>query len=531
MLLEKIKKNKIKISLILITILAAFLRLWGIKHGFPFIFHPDEPTIINSALAVRFDSNPGHFDWPHLYIYLNYFLYMLFGKFRNIIADVGLRDQTAIWFPLMWDEKIVFYYLTRCFSAILGALTVIPVFLTAKNLFGRKVGLLSALAFSLMPYHVRHSHYALGDVPMAFFLSWAMYFSSLIMKSNNLRNYIFSGLFVGLAASNKYNGGLSALMVPVAHFMRIFSQRYGFKGKENESNVKDNQKAKIIDFKGILYLFISGLSAFIGFLIGTPYALFDFRTFSSTEYGKGAFWQFENVGSLKLLDHINTFFGDITNQLLSDTGYTIMIIYILGLIFLIYKLIKKRISDKDFFLLFFYLISLFLIWYISGFEKSRSHYYFVFYPFAAVIFGYYTCFLYKFFTKIITKRETFFAFLFLIALFSLPTVFSFKQSYSFHKGDTRNDLYTWLLNNYHPEDAVVYNDNDVLDVLRYIGIEPIKNLDNVRKYDKALIIVSEPGEDEDEFFIKRGSYMSKIEEFSNNLRLGPRIDVYSYENY
>jgi len=520
----KSKTGKTNIALVLIVLLAAFLRLWGIKHGFPFIFHPDEPTVIRSALGVRFDPNPKHFDWPHLYIYLNYFLYMIFAKFRSFTVDIGLRDKAAVWFPLMWDEKIVFYYLTRCFSAILGALTVIPVYMTAKNLFGKKVGLFSALAFALMPYHVRHSHYSLVDVPMVFFLSWGMYFSSLIMKSRDLKNYIFSGLFIGLAASTKYNGGLSALMVPVAHFVRVFSQRRSIGDKEDKSSAKEGQKPKIIDFKGVLYIFLSGLSAILGFLAGTPYALLDFKTFSRTDGPQGAFWQFTNVGSVTFPEHIRAFFGDIFGQLASDTGYTIMAVYVLGFIFLIYKLIKKKTDQKNLFPVFFYIISLFLIWYVSGFEKSRSHYYFVFYPFAAVIFGYFvscvSC-------KMETKKKLLGIFS-SVALFSLPAVFSFIQAYSFHRGDTRVDLYKWLQNNYRMGEVTVYNDSAVRDVLGYVGVESVKGLDSVEEYERALVVILDPGEDEKKFFKNRGSRLEKVMDFDNRLKLGPDIEVYSY---
>ena len=109
--------------LVLIILVGLILRLTGIQHGFPFIFHPDEPTIIRSALGIRFEANPKHFDWPHLYIYINYFLYMVFAKFRSLVEVVNLKNAFVSVFPLIWNDDLIFYYLTRCLSAILGALT------------------------------------------------------------------------------------------------------------------------------------------------------------------------------------------------------------------------------------------------------------------------------------------------------------------------------------------------------------------------------------------------------------------------
>ena len=268
------KKIRLDLVLLLIVFLGLVLRLTGIQHGFPFIFHPDEPTIIRSALAIRFDANPKHFDWPHLYIYINYFLYMIFAKFRDLIELANLKETVVSRFPLIWNDDLIFYYLTRCLSAILGALTAIPVYLSGKSLFGRKVGIFAALAIVLMPYHVWHSHYSLGDIPSAFLLAWGMYFSTLIIKSEKRKNYILAGLFIGLSASIKYNGGLSALMVPVAHFLRILWANRG------EDKIKNFSRI-FLNPEGIKSLFMSGLFAFLAFLIGTPFALFDFNGYTA----------------------------------------------------------------------------------------------------------------------------------------------------------------------------------------------------------------------------------------------------------
>ena len=523
--LKSCRLSKINIILIVVILLGLFLRLVGIKHGFPFIFHPDEPTIVRSALGVRFYPNPKHFDWPHLYIYLNYFLYMVFARFRSLMVGIGLRDKIGLIFPLIWDEKMVFYYLTRCFSAILGAFTAIPVYLAGKNLFGKKVGFLGALAITIMPYHVWHSHYSLGDVPMVFFLSWGMYFSTLIIKYEDFKNYIFAGLFIGLAASTKYNGGLSALMVPLAHFLRIFWRKY-----EEKRNIVD--KIKVIDLKGILSLFISGVFAFLGFLVGTPYALLDYKTFSRTDGPAGAFWQFTNVGSVGFLDHLKSFFGDIFGKLAGDTGYITMYVFALGFFLLIYKFLKRKIEQGDVFLTFLYSISLFLIWYISGFNKSRSHYYFIFYPFVAIIFGYYgNLFQQKIRECVvnlnrISSSKTL-SYIFIFIFYSPLFVFSGISSYRYYKGDTRNDFYQWMIKNYHPTETVVYNDNKVEDIFGAIGIRAVKGTDNFNKIENPLLVILEK-DNEDEEFLEDHSGLEEVAFFDEKYRLGPKINVYRY---
>ena len=517
------------ILLSLIVFLGLILRLIGIKHGFPFIFHPDEPTIIRSALGIRFNPNPKHFDWPHLYIYLNYFLYMGFARFRSFIVTLGLRDKSALWMPLIWNEHLIYYYLTRWFSAILGALTAIPVFLAAKQLFGKRAGIFAALAITIMPYHMWHSHYALGDIPTAFLLSWAIFFSTLILKKDEIKNYVLSGLFIGLAASVKYNGGLVALVVPAAHFFKIFWRRH------SAGKVKNgDEKIKVLDVKGVLSLILSGFAAFFGFLAGTPYALLDFKTFSRTDGPQGAFWQFKNVGSVSFQEHFVKFFTESFGRLLVDTGYVVIPAFFAGLFYLFFRIVKKKIEEKDVFLIFLYSISLLLIWYLSGFKNSRSHYYFIVYPHLAVIFGYFVFLMTSWFRDALVrlKNEKLIKILsgiFIAILFSPLFIKSVVNSYRYYRGDTRNLLYQWLVDNYDPVEALVYNDKALEDIFGNIGIRSNKGLENVDDFDRALVVIKDLNEEEEGVFLnKNASDLEKVVSFDSNLRLGDDIEIYRY---
>ena len=219
-------KNKSdRIWLAIVLIIALVLRFVGINHGFPFIFHPDEPALVRAALELRFYPNPGHFDWPHLYMYLNYFLYMGFAYIRNLVGVFGFKDTLNTLLPIIWDDTLIYYLLTRMFSALLGVLTVIPIYLATRNTFGKRIGLIAALSFAVIPYHMWSSHYALIDVPMLFFVAWGVYFSLAVLKRSNTNDYAGAGFYIGLAASTKYNGGLTILTIPFAHLIRVIKNK------------------------------------------------------------------------------------------------------------------------------------------------------------------------------------------------------------------------------------------------------------------------------------------------------------------
>jgi 4-amino-4-deoxy-L-arabinose transferase-like glycosyltransferase len=492
-------KNKALLSVLL---LAVVLRLVGINHGFPFIFHPDEPTVVRSALGIRFNPNPEHFDWPHLYIYVNYFVYMVFAKIRGIVDFPALKSIV----PLVWDDTLIFYLITRILTALLGALTVIPVYLTGKFLFNQRVGIFSALALALFPFHVWHSHYSLTDVPMVFFLAWGLYFCARIFKETKIGNYLWAGLFVGFSASTKYNGGLSALVVPLAYLARILSVK-------KEKFLKE----KLLTRKSFLALFLSGVFAFLGFAAGTPFALFDYETFSRTDGPKGAFWQFKNVGSVDFVAHVGDFAGDLVTKLPDDIGYTFMVgfFFVLGLA--LWRLAKsERSKTSSLFLVL--LPALFLIWYIAGFEKSRSHYYMISYPYVAVVVGYFA-------SEILTRLKL--KSVWLGLFFAIPLLLSARGSYIFASEDSRVELYNWMAEEKISE-TVVFQDSTFIDILDKLEVNSEKGLEKTELFGRGWVLLTE----DDSAF--RGTLSEEVgftkkAAFGSRSARGPEIEVYYFE--
>ena len=350
-----IKKSDIAIMGIIIAV-ALTVRFIGIGHGFPFIYHSDEPAVIRSALSIRFDLNPHHFDWPHLYFYVNYLVFMVFARFRDVIASMGIKPLITQTAPVIYNDNLIFYLLSRILSATLGALTVIPLYLWIKKLVSKKAGILASIFFALAPFHVRHSHYALIDVPMLFFLCWSLFFSTF--------SPILAGLFLGFSASAKYNGLLGGVFITAFYLLR--------KTKPLTKRVVD-----------ILNL---GLFTIVGFLIGTPYALLDYKTFLRTDGPQGALWQFTNVGKVGLIHHIEQFSNTLIIKLPNDLGYGAAALFVVASIILIQGIITKKAWRK---IIGFSVITfLALTYYVSGLLRNPSHYYMIVYPYFFMTIGY-----------------------------------------------------------------------------------------------------------------------------------------------
>lgn len=478
----------------LIIALALGLRLVGITHGFPFIFHTDEPALVRSALGIKFDLNPGHFDWPHLYIYLNHFVYMVFAKFRDIIAVLGYKEYTYFTLPILWDDELIFYLITRVFSAVLGALTVIPVYLTAKKIFNQRAGWLAGLALAITPFHVWHSHYSLADVPMMFFLAWALYFTASVLFKNSLKDYILAGLFIGLAASTKYNGALMAGGLVLAHLIRVLSEKH----------------EKILDIDSWKRLVLAAVFSTAGFVVGTPYSVLDYETFIRMDGPKGALWQFTNVGSVDFFTRIKQFVDILVFKLPENFGYTIMVLFIITFIYVLINMIKnkKLWINKD--LLFFVLLGTGFIFYIAGQERLRAHYFFIVYP--VVIVGS-IGFLVQQLDKLTNKYKN----MWWLLIFIVPLCFSLLASYAFYRTDTRLELEEWLLDNH--SGRYIYYEGSVLRPIieeNYSYSKKVSGKEMNLNSGSFLILSDE-----------NTSNYNLVKTFDNKFRRGPVINVYT----
>lgn len=485
--------NKISNILIVIFVIAFVLRITGITNGFPFIFHPDEPTIIRSALAIRFNINPAHFDWPHLYIYLNYFVYMIFSKLRDLLPITGMRDFVYFSLPIIWDDTLIFYLLTRVLTVVFGTLTILPIYYIGKNLFNVRAGLLASAAITLAPLHVWYSHYALADIPMLFFASLALYFCSKILFVNKSINYILAGFFIGLAATTKYNGILMFIPFILAHIFRIFSE-------------KEERIFKLEEIENIIY---AGISCIVAFLLGTPFAALDFNTFIRTDGPKGALWQFVNIGSVGFIERIRNFIDIIFFQFGEDLGYSFSFLFICAFAFLFIRFIrtKKFFEYKD----LIYLVSstLILIFYMSGAEKTRSHYFLVVYP-LIILSG---AGILETFLEIIKIRSQN---LIIFVIFITPLFFSLRATFMFYQEDSRVQFYKWSMMNFKNNTTIYYNGDDLSQVFNKLKFRSQK-INDVKSLPKGSIFVISNDKENNAKLLRS---------FDDYLRKGPYINVY-----
>lgn len=171
--------NRQLILLLLIFLLALVLRVWDLS-ATPAGFHNDEVDLGYEGLFILKNGHDTYGDnWP---IYFD-----KFGDYRPIglYYLVGLTE-------LILGASI---FATRLPGAFVGALTVLPVFLLAKELFkSRRVGYYVAFALAVLPWHIVLSRASQESIIGIFLITLAVYFV-LAQKLRFALPSIFLGYF------------------------------------------------------------------------------------------------------------------------------------------------------------------------------------------------------------------------------------------------------------------------------------------------------------------------------------------------
>ena len=92
-----------------------------------------------------------------------------------------------------------------------------------KDILSKQNSLLTVLVFALIPYHVFISSFAVLEPAMLFFISIATYFILRVYLENKTRDFILSGIFVGLACSVKYNAIFTVFPFVVANILYFYN--------------------------------------------------------------------------------------------------------------------------------------------------------------------------------------------------------------------------------------------------------------------------------------------------------------------
>lgn len=192
------------------------LRLSGIDHGLPFVYHVDEARHFTNRAIAMFggDFNPDYFDNPSAFTYLVHLVLRFqygglwpFGDLAGLVSQLD-ADPTGV------------YVTARSVATVLCMLAVVALFAVGRRLWATTEGLVAAaiLSFAFLP--VAYSRFALNDVGVLLPMSIAIYGIVRAREDGRWRYFILSGAAIGVAVGFKYTAGVIVAPLLVAAALR-----------------------------------------------------------------------------------------------------------------------------------------------------------------------------------------------------------------------------------------------------------------------------------------------------------------------
>ncbi len=203
----------------IILFLGIIYRLLGISYGLPLWLIADEPSFIFGSLkmielktllpSLHDEVFKGIFYYtPYIsYIYLLPFVIILGAKFLFFSGSL----QQFVDYSIL--DLSTLFISARLISVILGVLTILVVYKTAKNIFqNERIAYLSAAFLSFSILHVLFSHWARHWVPATFVFSLIIYFLSHKTWGKE-KKYLLACLLAGLGIGISLQVGLLTIFI------------------------------------------------------------------------------------------------------------------------------------------------------------------------------------------------------------------------------------------------------------------------------------------------------------------------------
>ncbi len=296
--------------LIVIVVIAGWLRFTGLNWDEDQLLHPDERYVGVLASTVRapqtlaeyFDSgasplNPFNTSWGRDYVYGT--LPLFAGRFAAEWLDSGCADGNAQAQPaspsgiaaaprliaqlLVGDEAMdcrrgTFTGFTRttligrAISALADMLTLVTLFLTGRRLFGWRVGLLATALSGFAVLQIQSAHFYTVDSMAVLFTTLTLHFcarmvtrqSSIVNHQSPIVNRLglpVDGLLAGIMAGCALASKISAWpLIPLIALSGVVAL------------ARDRTRGAAPIWRAFAALVLAGVGAFAAFRVAQPYA-------------------------------------------------------------------------------------------------------------------------------------------------------------------------------------------------------------------------------------------------------------------
>ncbi len=279
------ERHGVWMLLVVVIAVSAVLRLYDVEWDSGIMAHPDErstvafyaPTIawpgnLSEALDPhRSPLNPfwdtyGQHRRSYTYGHFPLYLLVLVGSLLRALAPLAQHlpaPAPLVNFLLSADSASGFLVIGRALTALFDIGSVYLVFLIGRRLYGRWAGLLAAVLTAFTVIQIQLAHFFAVDPISTTFVLLTIYGAIRMAEEDSTGAAILTGVAAGLAIASKFSA-LPIMMAPAVASLAIVLSR-----KREGRSIHDS----------LLRLCLCCLTAFLTFVVTSPYVLLDFGAF------------------------------------------------------------------------------------------------------------------------------------------------------------------------------------------------------------------------------------------------------------
>ncbi len=110
----------------------------------------------------------------------------------------------------IWGDRL---FSLRIVSALFGALSIIGLYLLARELFDQRVALLAAVFLAVFSYHLQFSRIGVNNINDSFSVTFGLWFLMRAIRQGRMRDYLWAGIFSGLTIYTYVGSRLVLILV------------------------------------------------------------------------------------------------------------------------------------------------------------------------------------------------------------------------------------------------------------------------------------------------------------------------------
>ena len=187
--------------LVVVLFLAAALRLYGIDHGLPFVYNPDEANIMARSLSVARGLDPEYYLYPSFFFY---FVFAVMGGLYVVGRLQGSYENVAAFQARFFEDPSAFYIVGRLVGVVAALATIVFTYGLVIRHFGRTAARTASLFIAVAYFHVRDAHYLKHDVPSGLLFILALWAIDRALSRKDLSAYLLAGAALGVAFATHY---------------------------------------------------------------------------------------------------------------------------------------------------------------------------------------------------------------------------------------------------------------------------------------------------------------------------------------